>query len=281
MRSYALVIMNINDKIVDRFNLDIVTSPSDTGFSLNLSAITTDLEDVITKVVQQKNKITLSISQIKDSYTQANILADWIQKYSTSKYSMFLEYNDTKIVRYCGGKVTKLSRNERNQYNELVQNIEFTMTTPFFEKRENTITIEKASEGKNYPYKYPYKYGANLVSNNLIDNPYILDIPVIITLENAINNPYIALLDESGTEYTRVSFDDVNILQNEKLIINSAEKKIYKINANGDMIDYRPMVNPLHDTFLIANRGKSTIMINTNNAADGFKAIGGWRQYRL
>lgn len=281
IRKYALVIMDKKDTIIDRFNLDLITNPTGNGFELELAMIQSDIEDIITKVTQIKPKITMTVSQIKDSYTQANILANWIQKYSTIESRMFLEYNDTKNTRYCGGKVTKLTKTEKNEYRELAQQIEFTMTTPFFEKKENNITIETSSIGKKYPYSYPYSYGSNVVENNEIYNPYILEVPLIITVNGAISNPTIDILDEQGNRYSRVQFDGITIAKGEQLIINSAQKKIYKVLEDGTEVDYKPEVNPMYDTYLLAKRGISSISINTNDTAEGFKLTGGWRQYTL
>lgn len=281
IRTYALVIMDKKDEIIDRLNLDLVTNPTGTGFELSLAIISSDIEDIITKVTQIKPKINLQISQIKDGYNQANILANWIQKYSTAESRMFLEYNDTKVIKYCGGKVTKLTKTEKNEYKELPQQMEFTMTTPFFQKRANTITIQMSSVGKKYPYKYPYQYGRNVVENNTIDNPYILDVPLIITINGALINPTVDLLDENGNRYSRVQFEGITIAENEQLIINSAQKKIYKILTDGTEEDYRPEVNPMFDTYLLAKRGTSSINVNSADAATGFKLTGGWRQYTL
>lgn len=280
MRKYALVVLDRQDKIIDRFNLDIITNPTGNGFKLNLSTISSDIEDIITKVVQAKNIIKFTIQQHNNSYSKSNILASWIQKYSTAKYKMALEYNDNNVIRYCEGKVVSLGKSEKNEYNILAQDLEFQQTTPYFIKRENTITIQVSNTGKKYPYTYPYSYGSNLVVNNLIENPYILDVPLIITIEGAIDNPTIDLLDEEGNSYNRVKFSNFSLLTGEQLVINSAQRKIYKV-SNGVEIDFRPEVDPQYDTFLRAVNGKSTISINQNDASEGFKLTGGWRQYTL
>ena len=281
IRSYALVIMDKQDKIIDRFNLDLVTNPTGNGFELELSTISTDIEDIITKVTQKKPTINFTVSQVKNSYLQANILSNWIQKYSTADSRMFLEYNDTKVIKYCCGKVTKLTKTEKNEYRELAQDLTFTMTTPFFVKRENTITIQVSSVGKKYPFKYPYSYGKNIVENNQIENPYILDVPLIITIDGAIDNPTIDLFDENGNRYSRVQFDGITISEGEQLVINSAQKKIFKINADGSETDFRPEVSPEFDIYLLAQKGTSTIVVNTNDSGTGFKLTGSWRQYTL
>lgn len=281
MRKYALVVFDNQDKIVDRFNLDIVTNPTGNGFKINLSTISSDIEDIITKVVQAKSTIKFTIQQNNNSYNKANILTHWIQKHSTPNYIMALEYNDGNVVKYCEGRVTSLSKTELDEYKNLAQDLEFTQTTPFFIKKENTITIQISSKGKSYPYTYPYSYGANKVENNEIDNPYIVDIPIIITINGAISNPTIDLLDENGDSYNRVKFDGITIATGEQLVINSAQMKIYKINSNGTQIDYAPEVDPSYDTFLWAKSGISKLSVNTSETADGFKLTGGWRQYTL
>lgn len=281
IRGYALVIMNSQDQITDRFNLDLVTAPTGNGFQLELSTIATDIEDVITKVVQKKPTINMTVHQVKNAYMQSNILTNWIQKYSTTDSNMFLEYNDTVTTKYCGGKVTSLTKTEKDEYKDLAQDLTFTMTTPFFVKKENTITIQVSSIGKKYPFKYPYQYGKNIVENNQINNPYIQDVPITIIIDGAIDNPTIDLLDEEGNRYSRVQFDGITITTGESLVINSAQKKIFKINLDGTQTDYRPEVSPEFDTYLLAHRGTTTISINTNDSGEGFKLTGGWRQYTL
>ena len=281
MRKYALVILNSIDKIIDRYNLDIITNPSGNGFKLNLSTISSDIEDIITKVVQQKSIIKFTINQHQNSYLKANSLASWIQKYSVAKYTMALEYDDGNIIKYCEGKVTNLGKTEMDEFKNLAQDFEFTQTTPFFVKRENLITIQVSNVGKSYPFKYPYNYGANIVENNEIDNPYILDVPLIVTINGAIGNPNISLLDENGNSYNRVRFSDLNLLKGEQLVINSAQRKIIKIFEDGTEEDYAPEVDANYDTFLRAKTGLSFLSINTEETLEGFKLTGGWRQYTL
>lgn len=280
MRKYALVVLDKFDKIIDRYNLDKVTNPTGNGFKLNLSTISSDIEDIITKVVQAKQIIKCTVIQHNFSYQKANTLAQWIQKYSTPNYNMALEYDDGTIIRYCEGRVVSLTKTEKDEFGVLSQSLEFQQTTPYFIKRENTITIQKTSIGKSYPFKYPYSYGASMVENNEINNPYILEVPLIITIDGGISNPTINLLDVNGDSYNQVKFSDEILLTGEQIVINSAQRKIYKI-SNGKEIDYSPNVDPSQDTFLKASSGFSSISINSNDATEGFKLTGGWREYTL
>lgn len=289
MRKYALVILDNKDQILKedgRFNLDIVTNPKGNGFELDMSVISSDLEDIITKVVQKKNKITFVVQQIFDSYTKANALANWIQKYSKTEYQMCLEYNDGEVIRYCEGKVTKLEKNEKTYPNVLQQTLEFTQTTPYFIKQENTITIQKTSIGKSYPFRYPYSYGASAVMNNDINNPYILDVPLIIIIDGIMSGVRVDLLDSNGNQYNTVQLIDENgnpliLERGEKLIINSAQRKIIKVNISGTEEDYSHRVSPSYDSFLRATAGKSKINVNLDSMGEGFKLTGSWRQYSL
>lgn len=286
IRGYALVIMNSQDQITDRFNLDLVTAPTGNGFQLELSTIATDIEDVITKVVQKKPTITMTVHLIKNGYSQSNILTNWIQKYSTADTNMFLEYNDTTTIKYCGGKVTSLTKTEKDEYKDLAQDLTFTMTTPFFTKQSSgIIKIAVSDKGKSYPFKYPYSYGKNIVENTTITNPYILEVPLIVSITGEISNPIVSLFDENGERYSMVDFTGTTLTSSERIVINSAIKKIYKVdideNGNeiaGTEVDYRPEVSPEHNTYLYAQKGTSTITLNIVNTGT---LEGTWRQYTL
>lgn len=298
MRKYALVVLDNTDTIIDRYALEIVTDPQGNGFELELSAITGDLEDIITKVRQKKKIVSFVVQQIDNSYQKANTLANWIQKYSTEEYTMCLEYDDgVSEKRYCEGRVTKLEKNEKTYPNVLQQRLEFTQTTPYFFKKENVLLLQTLNVGKTYPYVYPYVYQSTTISNNNILNPYFLGIPLIIILDGKASNPSISLYNytynEDGNEvidavsYSTFSFlDNVEIAENEQLVINSAQKKIFKItytDENKTKIikteDFANKVNPEYDSFLIAEKGNSKLFVS--GGGDGFKLVGNWRQYTL
>lgn len=281
IRAYALVILDRQDKIIDRFNLPLVTNPTENGFKLSLSKISSDIEDIITKVVQQKTVKKFNVIQYQNSYEKSSVLSNWIQKYSKTDFRMALEYNDTNLLKYCEGKVTSLDKTEKDEYGVLTQAMEFTPVTPYFLKQENALILKSSSVGKKYPYKYPYMYGTSTVENNEVDNPYLYDIPVIVTLTGPIEHPAVSLADENDESYAKVSFPNIDLSQGEKLVINSAQRKIYKIATNGTETDYVPEVDPQFDTFLRARSGISKLIVNTPDAGIGFSLVGGWRQYVL
>lgn len=286
IRGYALVVMNNQDEIIDRYNLELITAPTGNGFQLELSTISTDIEDIITKVVQKKPTINMTIHQVKNGYMQSNVLTNWIQKYSTTDSNMFLEYNDTVTTKYCGGKVTSLTKTEKDEYKDLAQDLTFTMTTPFFTKQSSgIIKIAVSNKGKSYPFKYPYSYGRNIIDNTTITNPYIWEVPLVVSITGPIVNPIVSLIDENDNIYNIVDFNTTTLTSSERIVINSAIKKIYKVdidvNGNeiaGTEVDYRPEVNPEHDTYLLAKRGTSIITLNIDDTGT---LEGTWRQYTL
>ena len=99
MRKYALVVLNNLDQVIDRFNLGLVTNATGNGFKLGLSLLETDIEDVITKVVEIKGIVKFTLNQFQNAYSKANLLSQWFQKYSTPKYTMAREYYYVVLIR--------------------------------------------------------------------------------------------------------------------------------------------------------------------------------------
>ena len=279
MRKVAFVVFDIDNSIIDRFNLDLITDINGVGFKLKLSTIDGDIESIVTKVVQDKQEVKFKIHFINRSYEKSTVLEQWLEKYSTTSKRMALEYTDGVRRRYTEGKVVSLSKTEKDEYNQLVRECAFKPLTPFFSNIENTIKIKVAAVGKSYPYRYPYSYGKNVVENNEINNPYILDVPVTVKITGGLYEPTILLLDENDTEYSRIKFTGLTLSEGQYLIINSAERKIWFFNGV-ELQDYTAETDPSYDTFLRAKSGKSKISINLNTSDTG-ELTGSWRQYGL
>lgn len=282
MRKYSLAVLNNRDEIIDEglFNLELVTGASGNGFKLDMSTISSDLEDVITKVVQEKQDIKFTVQQVGESYQKANVLAGWIQRYSSPEYTMVLRYNDGVNTRMCEGRVISLTKDEQSHIGVLPQVLTFRQTTPYFLQRKNQLTITQSAVGKMYPFSYPYRYGAKRIDNNIINNEYLVEVPLILTISGAIVNPRISLINEDGVEYNIVQINDT-IYDGEKVVINSAQKKIIKVYANGEEEDLSPKVNPEQDSFLRAGSGTSRLNINIDGVSENFGLLGSWRQYLL
>lgn len=304
MRKYALVIFDNKDKIVDRFNIDIASSASNNGFKVSLDTIESDVEDIITNISQDRLNVKFTIEQIENSYAKSNITRNWIQKYLRPEFTMALEYDDQsgndKI--YCIGKVTTLEKNDKIFTNVLQQVCVFQQTSSWFYKKENIIIYEESATGKKYSYTYPYAYGAGSVENNLIENGYIYDIPLNITINGAVTNPIVSLFkvtyNDDGNEV--VASSPYNVVKlgttsepfivgvKQELYINSAKRKITLLTYSDDEhkhfveeIDVTNQVDPESDTFLRVDEGYSKIEYNKDTVDSHFKIIGSWRQYVL
>ncbi len=259
MRRFALVVFDIEDNVIDRRVLHSAVEPEGLGWRLSVSRIETDVEDIITNILQSKQDIKLRL--VTSGYIESQIISNWIQQYIGIQYDLALEYNDGVTTRYCSGLVTGLSKTELNEYSALNRELTFTPTSPFFTLPFASIRIAVAAAGKSYPFKYPYRYGKNLVENNLIDNPYMQASPITVRFTGTITNPDIRLIDAGSTVYNRVQFPETTLGANEYIVINSGRQKILKYDGSG-FVDYAAQTNPLYDTFLRAERGISTMAIN-------------------
>ena len=279
MRKFAFVVFDIENKITERFGVDLITGPSGLGFKLKLSTLEGDIVDTLTKVAQEKQSVGMTVNFFRRGYERYLILSQWLQKYSVIDSRMALEYDDGVQVRYMEGRVTNLGKTEIDEYNVLSCEATFTPLTPFFVNVENTIRIRVSAVGKSYPFRYPYSYGKNVGENNRIQNSYIADIPVTVKITGVISEPTVLLLDENGNEYTRIRFPEVDLAEGQYIIINSATRKIWFFDGIV-LQDYSAGTDPQHDTFLFAQRGISTISVNLASSDSG-ELTGSWRQYGL
>ena len=279
MRKFAFVVFDIENKITERFGVDLITGPSGLGFKLKLSTLEGDIVDTLTKVAQEKQSVGMTVNFFRRGYERYLILSQWLQKYSVIDSRMALEYDDGVQVRYMEGRVTNLGKTEIDEYNVLSCEATFTPLTPFFVNVENTIRIRVSAVGKSYPFRYPYSYGKNIVENNRIENSYIADIPVTVKITGVISEPTVLLLDENGNEYTRIRFPDIDLAEGQYIIINSATRKIWFFDGS-ELQDYSAGTDPKYDTFLFAQRGISTISVNLASSDSG-ELTGSWRQYGL
>lgn len=279
MRKFAFVVFDIDNSVLARFPLDLVTDISGLGWKLKLSKIEGDVVSVLTKVTQEKQAVNITVNFLGRGYEKHTILSQWLQKYSYATYCLALEYDDGLQKRYVEGRVTSLGKTEKDQFQNLACAVTFTPLTPFFTSMENTIKIQVSATGKSYPFKYPYAYGKNIVENNLISNPYLAEIPVTVKIWGALATPVVRLINETGETYNTVSFPNLNLESGQYVLINSAQRKIYYFN--GDKIrDYTAETDPSQDTFLMAQSGVSKISVNLA-ASDSGSLTGSWRQYSL
>lgn len=282
MRQFNFVLLDETDAIYTRYSLNYVTDISGLGFDLNVSTIATDIKDYITKIVQTKRNISLKIIN-KKKYNEMKNLVEWLQAYysNNGKYTLCLEYINDAQTLYCEGIVITSNYDEVNKYKVLDNTIVFRPLTPFFKRNENQIRIQKSSEGKSYPLSYPYCYGVNITINNEIENYYLTDVPIIITINGAVTNPSVSLRNQDGVVYNQVRFDDFYLEEGEAIIINSAQKKIWFRDTNGNLTDFYSHINEAYDSYLRAAPGQvSEVVINLEASESGY-LVGSWRGYTL
>ena len=175
IRKFALVVLDKSDRIIDRYDFDVVTNISGLGYKLKLSTIDTDIENYVTKIVQEKKQLSMTIIH-RTGYSSANFFDTWCEKHINDV--VCLEYYDTTKTLYIEGKVLETTKSEKNEFGVLEQQFVFQPLTPFFEKIDNDVRIQVAAVGKKYPFQYAYNYGLNQIENNSIKNTYIKDIPI-------------------------------------------------------------------------------------------------------
>ena len=280
MRKFAFVILNESDEIIDRYNLDYVTNLSGLGYKLKVSTISTDVEDYVTKIIQEKKALTFTVTHLT-GYSGGSSLVNFLQQYNDS--DLCLEYNNGIEVLYLECKVNDVGKTELSEFSGVLeQNISILPLTPFFEKVENNVTIERSSVGKCYPFHYAYSYGLIETLDNEIENVYIKEIPLIVEIYGVISNPIVTLRDaETNAIYNEVRFLGVDLLVGQKIIINSAQKKIWFDNGNGVLVDYYYKLDEAYDSFLRASAlitSKLTLNLGINDT--GY-LTGRRRQYKL
>jgi len=280
MRTLSIVVLDNSDNITDRFDLPFVTSISGLGFELSISKIETDIEDFVTKCVQKKNDLSFKV--IHQNMNNYHALNKFISIHIND--DMALEYFDNIYTMYCMVKVSKGKNDngELNEYHVFENTLTLTPLTPFFQIVKNSVFISYSSTGKSYSYKYPYNYGANKVVNNVIENDYVKDIPLIITLTGKMNNPNIVLTDSNNVEYNRVKLDNAVLNSGDILVINSATRKIkYLPSGMTEWQDWFYKIDPTYDSYLRAKALTiSSIDINLTSGDTG-TLTGSRRQYLL
>jgi hypothetical protein len=280
MRKFAFVILNESDEIIDRYNLDYVTNLSGLGYKLKVSTISTDVEDYVTKIIQEKKALTFTVTHLT-GYSGGQSLVNFLQQYNDS--DLCLEYNNGLEVLYLECKVNDVGKTELSEFSGVLeQNISILPLTPFFEKVENATRIERSSVGKSYPFHYAYSYGLIETLDNEIENVYIKEIPLIVEIYGVISNPIVTLRNATtNVVYNEVRFLGVDLLAGQKIIINSAQKKIWFDDGTGNLVDYYYKLDEAYDSYLRASSlttSKLTLNLGINDT--GY-LTGRRRQYKL
>lgn len=282
IRSFALVIIDDFDNVIDRFNLDYVETPSNLGFEMEFTTLESRLTTYFTSARERKVATELTVNFLPpNAYNKLNAFKAFVQKYMNSR--MVFEYNDTVEIKNWEGKVQKLGQEELEEWRGIACPISFLPGTPKYIRKDNTISIKYTSEGKAYSLKYPYSYGRTIVQNNEINNTYFDEIPLRVILYGVTSNPTISLIDTaSGEVYSAVKFDSLAIGEGEHLIIDAIQSKVllYRNGAYISAYDYLDKSSE-YDTFLWAKENTISKLGTTLSAAESGYLRASYRQYTL
>ena len=292
LRTFSLVMLDNRDKIIDRFNLDIVTQPQGLGFAIELNTIITDIEEIPIHIKQRLQPITFNIHfAFGNEYQKAKALRFWIQKNTNGR--MAIEWITKSGRVYADGKVESFEFTGLTPQNVISIPLKFRLLSPFFEIVENAISIFPSSAGKTYPYEYSYTYGFGVIENNEIINDYIAPIPLIITLYGEMTTPSVIISDkETGEAYMRVNFNGLTLrgkriednieYDADFLVINAITRKITMFNSfTKTELDAFNYVDPLFQTYIFARENiVSELDANIQSEKSGYMEAS-FRKYML
>ena len=88
MRRFAFVVFDVDNSVLARTPLDLVTDIGGLGWKLKLSTIDGDVVSVLTKVTQEKRSVNITVNFLERGYERYTILSQWLQKYSAAAHHL-------------------------------------------------------------------------------------------------------------------------------------------------------------------------------------------------
>lgn len=264
---------------VTRPSFDFISVPTGLGFSQDVSVVQGDTIDyVLDQVIKKKNiKLTVYFKGTR-AYAKYKEFSVWFGKYNDlNKYRIRFSYLLNGVRRYVEVCLIDLEIKGR-EGNFVNAEITFQALTPFYEDVYESIIITESENGKIYPYRYPYNYGGGAyIDANTINNDFIKEIPLMITLNGPMTTPYVNILEMNngvlGETYGRVQFNDsVSLKKGEQIVIDAFSNRIYKrvknsgtgVTTQEDLFD---AVNKNYQAFLYAKPGMSRIASSLDDAS--------------
>ena len=264
---------------VTRPSFDFISVPTGLGFSQDVSVVQGDTIDyVLDQVIKKKNiKLTVYFKGTR-AYAKYKEFSVWFGKYNDlNKYRIRFSYLLNSVRRYVEVCLIDLEIKGR-EGNFVNADITFQALTPFYEDVYESVIITESENGKIYPYRYPYNYGGGAyIDANTINNDFIKEIPLMITLNGPMATPYVNILEMNngvlGETYGRVQFNDtVSLKKGEQIVIDAFSNRIYKrvknsgtgVTTQEDLFD---AVNKNYQAFLYAKPGMSRIASSLDDAS--------------
>lgn len=238
IRQFSLVELNNRDGIVDRFNLDLVNDPKGLGFTLDVTTIVTNILEIPIHVRQKLGNVTFNVNYAYGrEYARADALRAWIMRKTRKRIA--LEWTTPVDRRYASCIITEFSFSEINQQKVLAIPLIIKQLSPFFRIRENIINIYPSQTGKEYPFTYPYTYGVGIVSNNTIENQYIEEIPLIVTLYGEMTAPSVSIAEQGQSNpYRTVQFSGLSLSKGWYITINAVGDIDERGNRTGQRVTF-------------------------------------------
>ena len=256
---------------VSRPTIDFMLYPSGLGFEQEISVVEGDtLDYVLNQTIKKKNiKLTI-LFKGEFAYARYKDFSNRFSRYNDlEKYRIRFSFELNGVRRYVEVSIVALEPQGRDG-RFVSANLTLQPLSPFYEDVYSSSIITDSQNGKIYPYKYPYSYGGgSFTDENVIENNFIKDIPLRITLKGPMTTPYASISyatdnEEVGETYGSVRFEaSVSLLENESIVIDAFTNRIYKesLGAAGIKIqtDLFDLVDKRYQSFLFAKPGNSKI----------------------
>lgn len=176
-----------------------------------------------------------------------------------------LEYSDGIKTKYCDVILKSIPKSEIDEEGVFCETFTFERQYYWYEEHEESFALKTIDSSKvTYPLPFPFGFaGISFVNKYTITNNFFIDAPVKIEINGPIgNNPILIKLND---ETNSLTLKEIRINSNcsigEKIIIDSANKKITKISDEIEENAYQ-LTDKTKQSFLYLPLGTFNIVSN-------------------
>jgi hypothetical protein len=280
MRKFEFQVYDEQMKLIDKFPIDLATSPSGLGFTQKLEVIETRTLDYIANQQIKKDDIKIIAHFVEpNSYAKVNAFRAWYGKYAKAK--MVLYYHDGSKERWIDCIIKSLSVYEIdtdiNSIPLIIQAL-----SPFYEIKTKVLIASILTAGKTYPYSYPYAYGGGILDHPYVHNSFYEAIPLNIKIYGKVVNPEISLKDEHDEIYTTVRFPSFTLENEQILEIDAIHSRVmFYEDEQAEGIDFYNQLDKSKDTFIWVKPGTSMLVANLDQNETSSRIQMSYVQYVL
>lgn len=242
------------------------------GFEVSVTVQSGDVLDYVIKQTVKKNDINLNLAFKGGSAVMAiETFRAWCARYmDASRYRLTLEIT-TFTNEGIGGEEgvsrrvdVAFKRLSPSQLQGGIVKAVLTLqaiTISYTEEPIDPIMTADISPAA-YPHSYPYAYGGGSYGDTAeLSNPFMQDVPLIVTFHGHIESPQIALT-QNGTAYATVRFLGLDLPYGSSLTVDAVNGRIYLTDSDGVETDAYDLVDKTQDSFLFARPGTSVAAPN-------------------